>query len=342
MEYKKRKHNKPISIAIKGYLDKIGGKVSASRNEIEWRFDALDWRYQKQILFAFLQSGMSDRKWAYKKLYALWDDCFIPQIKDLWESYHEIEVSWLIIRFFPIDYLKQNFDSLSAGRNYYFLYCRLHNDPDFILDKTRLNEVDLLCAMHEAGEIISDDDVRDLFYLLIYKFCKCAYKFRIYNAADEKLQLLSIFRSSLVVSLDKIIIFDLKKDELYVELNNWMFSVSKDFMRDYSHLSELDYYDDREHIREIMRTYCLKYIDQEYKDVWDSYDINDKQRFLDYLEERHKARISNYKPEVKTTSDDCFEVKSMREVEEIFGSTMIDKLVDHFDLELANSEKVPF
>jgi hypothetical protein len=32
----------------------------------------------------------------------------------------------------------------------------------------------------------------------------------------------------------------------------------------------------------------------------------------------------------------------MREVEEIFGNPMIDKLVDHFDLELANSEKVPF
>ena len=99
MEYKKRTHNRPISIAIKGYLDKDGGKVTASRKEIEWRFNALDWKCQKQILFAFLQSGMSDRKWAYKKLYALWDDCFIPQIKDLWESYHEIEVSWLIIRF---------------------------------------------------------------------------------------------------------------------------------------------------------------------------------------------------------------------------------------------------
>ncbi len=32
MEYKKRKRNRPISIAIKGYLDKSGGKVTASRN----------------------------------------------------------------------------------------------------------------------------------------------------------------------------------------------------------------------------------------------------------------------------------------------------------------------
>jgi hypothetical protein len=342
MEYKKRKRNRPISIAIKGYLDKSGGKVSASRNEIEWRFDALDWRYQKQILFAFLQSGMSDRKWAYKKLYALWDDCFIPQIKDLWESYHEIEVSWLIIRFFPIDYLKQNFDSLSVGRNYYFLYCRLHNDPDFILDKTRVNEVDLLCAMHEAGEIISDDDVRDLFYLLIYKFCKGAYKFRIYNVADEKLQLLSIFRSSLVESMGKIIIFDLKKCELYVELHNWMFTVSKDFLRDYSNLSELDYLEKRDQIREIMRTYCLKYINKGYKDVWDSYDINDKQQFINNFEEKHKARILNYKPKANTMSDNSLEVKTMKEVEEIFGSTLVDKLVDTFGLELENSGNVPF
>ncbi len=73
MEYWKRPHNKPISVAIIGYMNKTGGKVTASRKEIERRFDALDWKYQKQILFAFLQSGATDREWAYRKLYTFWD-----------------------------------------------------------------------------------------------------------------------------------------------------------------------------------------------------------------------------------------------------------------------------
>lgn len=338
MEYKKRKRNRPISIAIKGYLDKNGGKVSVSRNEIEWRFDALDWRYQKQILFAFLQSGMSDRKWAYKKLYALWDDCFIPQVKELWEMYHEMEASWLIIRFFPIDYLKQNFDSLSTGRNYYFLYSRLHNDPDFVLDKTRLNETDLLGAMYQSGEIITDDDVRDLFYLLIYKYCKGEYKFNVDNPTNEKPQLLSIFRSSLIKAMDTIIVYDLKKYELSDEFEKWMLSVSNDFLKDYSNLSELDYYNNREHIRAMMSKCCLKHINQEYKTIWDSFDISDKQRYINYLEKRHNTRIMNCKPEVKTEDRHNTEVKTMKDVEDIFGNLSFHKFAESLGLDLVYSE----
>ena len=77
MDNEKRKHNTPIATVIKNYLDKDGGKVIVSRNEIDRRFYALDWRYQKQILFAFLQSGKTDRDWAYRKLNVVWDDCFI-------------------------------------------------------------------------------------------------------------------------------------------------------------------------------------------------------------------------------------------------------------------------
>ena len=144
MEYKKRKHNTPIATVIKNYLDKKGGKVTVSRNEIDKRFYALDWRYQKQILFAFLQSGKSDRLWAYRRLYVCWDDCFIPILQKLWEQYHEIQLSWLVIDYFPTEYLKRNLEDLGKGRNYYFLFKRLHNESDFILDRTRLNETDLL------------------------------------------------------------------------------------------------------------------------------------------------------------------------------------------------------
>lgn len=65
MEYWKIERNKPISIVIKGYLDKKGGKVTDSRKEIQKRFNGVDWEDQKRIVFAFLQSGATDRDWVY-------------------------------------------------------------------------------------------------------------------------------------------------------------------------------------------------------------------------------------------------------------------------------------
>lgn len=37
----------------------------------------------------------------------------------------------------------------------------------------------------------------------------------------------------------------------------------------------------------------MKYIPQEYKDVWDTLDNNNQQQFLDYLKERNKIHLQN-------------------------------------------------
>lgn len=291
MEYKKRTHNRPISIAIKGYLDKSGGKVTASRNEIEWRFNALDWRFQKQILFAFLQSCMSDRKWAYKKLFAFWDDSFIPVLKDLWELHHERELAWLIIQFFPSDYLKQNMKEFSEGRNYYFLYQRLREDQDFVLDKSKLYEADLLSVMIETGEIITDDDIWDMFYMIIYKLCKGVYKFGAYKVMmydDKEPPLLTIFESSIFRLMLGVIASKLERYELVEELRKWMLHVSCILWKEYGY--SYNYGSNKER-HEILSNHCMKYIPQEYKDVWDTFDNNNQQQFLEYLKERNKLHI---------------------------------------------------
>ena len=71
MDNKKQKHNTPIATVIKNYLDKKGGKVTKARDEIKNRFFALDWRYQKKILAAFLCSCKSDREWASRRMFSL-------------------------------------------------------------------------------------------------------------------------------------------------------------------------------------------------------------------------------------------------------------------------------
>ena len=236
---------------------------------------------------------MSDRKWAYKKLYAFWDDCFIPSLKEVWELHHDIELAWIIIQFFPSNYLKKNIKEFSKGRNYYFLYHRLREDPDFVLDKTKLNEADLLSVMIETGEIITDGDIRDMFYIIIYKLCKGVYKFGAYiiiTCDDQEPPLLTMFESPIVRIMLEIITVKLKKYELAEELRKWMVSVSNALWKEYGYSYN---YGSNEERHDILSNHCMKFIPQEYKDEWDTFDKNNQQQFLDYLKERNKNHKKN-------------------------------------------------
>ena len=39
--------------------------------------------------------------------------------------------------------------------------------------------------------------------------------------------------------------------------------------------------------RKAQMIHCFEFIDKEYTRVWDTFDINDQQQFLDYMKERH-------------------------------------------------------
>lgn len=308
MEYEKRKHNTPISTVIKCYLDKRGGKVSMSRNELEWRFNALDWRFQKQILFAFLQSGKSDRKWAYGKLYAVWDDCFIPVLNELWEQYHEETLSWLIIRYFPIEFLKNNFESLNEGRNYFLLCSRLFDTPDFTVDKTLLNECELLKIKRLMGESVTLEDAKDMFFYIIYKYCKGAYKFRAWrtvenykHAVNPELTILNRpMINKMLLVIEKI---DSKGFSLSMKLRDWRETVKKDFIAKYGMAGDTYWGDEAEEAqRKAQMAHCYEYIDKEYTSVWDNFDINDQQQFLDYMKERHSLHLVEEPVNKNTTS----------------------------------------
>ena len=128
-------HNRPISTVIKWFVDKESGHVSEARKEIRRRFSGVDWKYQKKILLASLASCETDRTWAYPKLLDCWEDSFAPIIEDLWNTYHEKRCSWVIIRFFPKEYIRANMDNLLVDeRNYYFICRRMADEEDFVID----------------------------------------------------------------------------------------------------------------------------------------------------------------------------------------------------------------
>jgi len=159
--------NNPIATVIRNYTNKKSGKVTDARNEIQRRFFGLDWKDQKRIMAAFLDSGISDRDWAYSRLLDLWDASFEPQVQVLWEAYHEEKCSWVIIRHFPKEYLKEHIDLFHEGRDYYFICRRLAEDSDFVIDKSKLSKTDYLMALSHAERHIDDDEATDTLYEIV-------------------------------------------------------------------------------------------------------------------------------------------------------------------------------
>ncbi len=171
MKSKERKRNTPIATLIKNYINKKSGKVPESRKEIQRRFDYLDWKDQKKIMQAFLESGKADRLWAYSKLLDNWDKSFEPRIKELWEQSHEGISSWVVIRYFPTKYLSQNIDKFTDDRDYYFICLRLAEDKSYIIDRSKLSITDYLSVLYHTGRSLSDYEARDLLYKTVHDVC---------------------------------------------------------------------------------------------------------------------------------------------------------------------------
>ena len=171
MKSKERKRNTPIATLIKNYINKKSGKVPESRKEIQRRFDYLDWKDQKKIMQAFLESGKADRLWAYSKLLVYWDKSFEPRIKELWEQSHEGISSWVVIRYFPTKYLSQNIDKFTDDRDYYFICLRLAEDKSYIIDRSKLSITDYLSVLYHTGRPLSDYEARDLLYKTVHDVC---------------------------------------------------------------------------------------------------------------------------------------------------------------------------
>ena len=167
-----KKRNTPIATLIRNYVDKKSGKVSESREEIKWRFNGLDWKDQKRILAAFLDSGRSDREWAYGKVLDYWDESFMPKVKELWETYHEYKCSWSVIRYFPLNYISKHIEDFTDERDYFFICLRLAKDKSFSLDRAKLSNTDYLAVLYHTDRYITADDARDTLFSIVHDCCQ--------------------------------------------------------------------------------------------------------------------------------------------------------------------------
>jgi hypothetical protein len=101
----------------------------------------------------------------------LWDSPFEEQIKDLWDKYHEYKCAWIVIRHFPLDYIRKNMEQFKEDRDYYFICLRLANDKDYTIDRAKLSKTDYLAVLYHTEREITDDDARDTLYGIVHDCC---------------------------------------------------------------------------------------------------------------------------------------------------------------------------
>jgi len=171
MNDRRNKRNSPIATLIKNYVNKKSGKVAGSREEIKWRFKALDWKDQKKILSAFLDAGKVDRHWAYSELLDLWDSSFESKVKELWEQYHEQRCKWVVIRYLPLDYVRQHMQDFTEERDYYFACLRLAKDKDYVIERGKLSLTDYLAVLYHSGRGVEEKEGLDILYQIVHDYC---------------------------------------------------------------------------------------------------------------------------------------------------------------------------
>ena len=271
MKFQKPKRNTPVVTLIKNYVNKKSGKVSVSREEIKWRFDHLDWKDQKKILTAFMDSGISDREWAYSKMLDNWDDSFQPKVRELWETYHEYKCSWSIIRYFPLEYIKEHIGEFTDERDYYFICLRLAKDKDYVIDRTKLSDRDYLSVLWHTGRNISDIEARDTLFSIIHDCCFAdTFMPRLERVGEGRYDKVITPANYREVNLAIYYLLKLEKDNIVQQFEHWN-ELVEDAINDSPEFKSidrndlfLDYEYDRRRV-EIANLYAFQALDERYK-----------------------------------------------------------------------------
>ena len=132
--------NESISVLLKDFINKKGGRVAVARIKLRDRFSKQSSQIQRKILKAMLHASKQDRMWAYNRLNYSWDGFFFEDVQDLWEQYHEKECGTVVIKHFPKEYVYDNLSALDIQGNYTNLCIKLIHHPKFQIDKERLKE----------------------------------------------------------------------------------------------------------------------------------------------------------------------------------------------------------
>lgn len=135
------------------------------------RFEYLDFKDQKKIINAFLESPNSnDVEWGGYQAGLHWDNCFIELLTKAFERKLYLDVVITIIRHFPIEFVKEH-EEVLASRDKEDLCIRLGNEPGFSLDKYDLYIFEYLYILATLKREVpeSEEEIEKRVFLFIYK-----------------------------------------------------------------------------------------------------------------------------------------------------------------------------
>ena len=337
MIYQTQKRNTPIAMLIKNFINKKSGKVAESRKEIQRRFEHLDWKDQKKILIASLDSCKSDRQWAYSKLYHHWDKSFEAKVKDVWDKLHEPMCAWSIIRFFPISYVKENMTSFTGERDFYFISLRLAEDPNYVIDRSKLRAVDYLAILYYLGRTLSEDEAIDMLFEIVHDLCISG--FSIYEQTrinyDESVFNLSKHQS---ISRAHNYLFSMGHEKAIRYFDEWNWKVHNDVLDspEYGILKQwgVSQFESCEQSILIVRKYAYLSLDVKYKFPTDT-SMTELLSLVDLKFRQPPEDVPSRITNDMSPSDPLFLEKIKQ------TNAEVQKLMDAFELELVNGD-VPF
>ncbi len=292
---KMKQRNRPITTVIKNYLDKKSGKVTESRNEIQRRFFGLDWKDQKRIMSAFLDSGKTDREWAYARLLDIWDSSFEKRINSLWNQYHEYRCAWIIIRHFPLDYIKNNIDEFKDDRDYYFICLRLAKDKNYVIDRTKLSKTDYLALIYHTEREITDEEARDYLFSIVHDYCLSdSFLRKLEHVGDGKRGIVITPANYRKVNLAIYYLLRLGKEDVIQQFRVWNDKLEETIYNSPEFRLTKKIYGfsgyEYEHKRvEVADLYAYQALDEKYKSLFDL-SIEEKRRSLKESLDRDKEQ----------------------------------------------------
>lgn len=340
MIYKTQKRNTPVVTLIRNYVNKKSGKVAESRNEIQRRFEHLDWKDQKKILLAFLDACKTDRDWAYKQLTKYWDKSFEPKVKALWEESHEPLCARSIIRFFPISYVKENMHLFTDKRDYYFICLRFAEDPKYEIDKSRLSVADYLSVLYHSGRSLSLEEATDILFEMVHDMCE--HGFTIYDLGHTDLSSgMIILMSIQTLNHAKIYLYKMDLFSAVEPFEEWVNKVQQDIYNcpETQALYKIQScYGKEEWAIKIARKYCYLALDDKYKQPSDTSMIelltSEDWKMLLSQETSQEIIPSRIKKALTPFDLSCLEEMAQ-------NNPAINKLIDSLDLE-SDDNTMPF
>lgn len=200
-----------------------------------------------------------------------WDESFLPKIKELWESYHEYKCSWSVIRYFPLEYIKEHIEEFTDERDYFFICLRLAKDKDYTIDLSKLSKRDYLAVLWHTDRTISDDEAHDTLFGIIHDCCFAdTFIPRLERVGEGRYDNVITPANFREVNLAIYYLLKLGKDSVVQQFEHWNEQV-EDAINDspeFKSIDRNDYFHDFEYDRrrvEIANLYAYQALDEKYK-----------------------------------------------------------------------------